>query len=90
MDASWLLDPGQDEPTGTAALAWFLVIGPILGMMGWLGLWAVHVSRQPLPRAMGVGVLVICIAGTLMWPLSGFLVGILLGLFMIFVRPDRA
>jgi hypothetical protein len=83
---SWLLDVHQQHEVQHATMMWFLVAAPLMAMLGSVMLWGVTEARQPLPRSVGITVGIIALVGAWIWPLSGFLVGILLGLFMTFVR----
>ena len=83
LGGSWLLDMGQDAPTGANTLAWFLTAAPLLGLIGWLCLWGVRASQQPLPRSFGWAVGALSLTCTLIWPLTGFPVGVLLGVYII-------
>ena len=83
LDASWLLDIGQDAPVGLSTLAWFLAAAPLLGLVGWLCLWGVRAGQRPLPRSFGWAVGAVSLTGAVIWPLSGFPVGVLLGVYII-------
>lgn len=88
-DWTWLLMPFQGSQTeDMASLAWFLVLSPIFALMGWLAIWAVDRAGRPLPSAFGIAVALLCLGLTVIWPLSGFPIGMLLGLFI--TRADSA
>lgn len=60
---------GADARRG--AVVWFLLFGPALWLAG-QGIDALEARRQPLPRAMGITLLLLASLGAALMPASGF------------------
>lgn len=70
-----LLRAGLIDTVGTDArrgvVVWFLLFGPALWLAG-QGIDALEARQQPLPRAMGITLLLLAALGAALMPASGF------------------
>ncbi len=88
--ATWLFSPFQNEPAGhVATLAWFVACAPLLALMGWLAVWGVSVSGRPLPGSFGWVVVAFSSICAVVWPVSGFPVGIGLGGWIVWLAREE-
>jgi fucose permease len=55
----------------TASVVWFVLFGAML-FVGGLAVAALEKSSMPIPKSIGWGLLLICIAGVVLMPASGF------------------
>lgn len=69
-----------------ATILWFTCSGVLLLLMGYLMHWILR--QQPLPRALGVGLAVLGLAGGVIMPASGFWLVLVLAILVL--NPPRA
>lgn len=60
---------GNDPMRG--AVAWFVLFGVVLFLAG-QAIDALEAASQPVPKAVGAGLLVLCVLGIVLMPASGF------------------
>ena len=79
MDWNYLLIPGQAPGSvafDVAAWSWFTALGSLLFLLGWALDWGIRVTGSRPPRPLLVVVCGFCLAGGLIWPISGFWIGL--------------
>ena len=74
----------------TFAAAWFLIAGPLMMIIGLLAIDYIRDTRKPLPQWLGWSFIVIGVFGCVVFPLSGFWLLWLQGLFMLISRGSFA
>ncbi|MEL6408007.1 MAG: DUF6463 family protein [Chloroflexota bacterium] len=64
------------------AAFWFLMFGGLLLLIGWVVQWLMD-SVGTIPAFLGWGLLIVCVLGVILMPLSGFWLVIPLAIMMI-------
>lgn len=70
------------------AAFWFLMFGATLFLMGWVAQW-MQDNIGSIPRFFSLGLLITCLIGVMMMPVSGFWLAIPVALMMLQVPSDK-